>query len=70
MCKNRCFLKRTQSLKVGIGKCILSLFVIIAILIPAVVRGQTLSGKVVDCINNQPLAGVSVKIVSSTGGTS
>ncbi|MDR1224023.1 MAG: carboxypeptidase-like regulatory domain-containing protein [Tannerella sp.] len=34
------------------------------------VQGQTLSGRVVDCVAGQPLAGVSVKIAGSTGGTS
>jgi outer membrane receptor protein involved in Fe transport len=38
--------------------------------LPATVRGQALSGRVVDCGAGQPLAGVSVKINGATGGTS
>ncbi|MDR1120620.1 MAG: TonB-dependent receptor plug domain-containing protein [Dysgonamonadaceae bacterium] len=53
MCKNRCFLKRTQSLKVGI----LTLFVIITAWFPAPVNGQEIK----DTVNAVSLDEVTVE---------
>lgn len=44
------------------------LFILFA-LYPIKLDGQILSGKITDCANNHPLAGVSVKITNSTLGT-
>ncbi|KAA6330990.1 TonB-dependent receptor SusC [termite gut metagenome] len=45
-------------------------FIILAFFFPLVANGQNITGRVIDCLNNQPLPGVSVSVAGSEKGTS
>jgi outer membrane cobalamin receptor len=66
MCKGIKIQNIVQSLFIGKIVYILFLFITVSF----VANGQTIGGKVVDCLDYQPLSGVSVKITGSPQGTS
>ncbi|MDH6533862.1 TonB-dependent receptor [Parabacteroides sp. 52] len=51
-----------------IKKYLIAVCILMAVVFPVISWGQSVSGKVVDCANNQPIQGVLVRIIKANNG--